>query len=120
MNLSAPFLIQFFGDQMAATMPYTDFVFGNESEAAAYGEAKGYGSDLATIALKLSAQPKLSGARPRIVVFTQGAIATIVAINGVVTEYPVEPLARYHHNHQYHHNHHYHYNHHNHRYHHDV
>ena len=30
MNLSAPFLIQFFGDQMAATMPYTDFVFGNE------------------------------------------------------------------------------------------
>ena len=33
MNLSAPFLIQFFGDQMAATMPYTDFVFGNESEA---------------------------------------------------------------------------------------
>lgn len=95
MNLSAPFLIQFFGDQMAATMPYTDFVFGNESEAAAYGEAKGYGSDVSTIALKLSAQPKLSGARPRIVVFTQGAIATIVAINGVVTEYPVEPLARY-------------------------
>lgn len=40
MNLSAPFLIQFFGDQMAATIPYTDFVFGNESEAAAYGEAK--------------------------------------------------------------------------------
>ena len=105
MNLSAPFLIQFFGDQMAATMPYTDFVFGNESEAAAYGEAKGYGSDIATIALKLSAQPKLSGARPRIVVFTQGAIATIVAINGIVTEYPVEPLARFPH-HLYHHHHH--------------
>jgi adenosine kinase len=40
MNLSAPFLIQFFGDQMASIIPYTDFVFGNESEAAAYGEAK--------------------------------------------------------------------------------
>ena len=25
MNLSAPFLIQFFGDQMAAAMPYTDY-----------------------------------------------------------------------------------------------
>ena len=95
MNLSAPFLIQFFGDQMASTMPYTDFVFGNESEAAAYGEAKGYGSDIATIALKLSAQPKVSGTRPRIVVFTQGSIATVVAVGGVVTEYPVDPLARY-------------------------
>jgi adenosine kinase len=71
MNLSAPFLVQFFGDQMAATLPFTDFVFGNESEAAAYGEAKGYGSDIATIALKLAAQPKASGTRPRIVVFTQ-------------------------------------------------
>ena len=94
MNLSAPFLIQFFGDQMAATMPYTDFVFGNESEAAAYGEAKGYGSDIGTIAKKLSAQPKVSGTRPRIVVFTQGSIATVVAVNGVVTEYPVDVLPR--------------------------
>lgn len=37
MNLSAPFLVQFFGDQMTAVMPYADFVFGNESEAEAYG-----------------------------------------------------------------------------------
>lgn len=93
-NLSAPFLIQFFADQMASVMPYADFVFGNESEAAAYGEAKGYGSDLETIALKLSAQPKASGTRPRIVVFTQGSSATIVAANGVVTVYPVDPLPR--------------------------
>lgn len=93
-NLSAPFLIQFFGDQMAAVVPYADFVFGNESEAAAYGEAKGYGSDLATIALKLSAQPKASGTRPRIVVFTQGSESTIIAVNGVVTVYPVEVLPR--------------------------
>ncbi|RYH15649.1 hypothetical protein EON65_31430 [archaeon] len=92
MNLSAPFLIQFFGDQMAAVMPYTDFVFANESEAAAYGEAKGYGSDLGTIALKLSAQPKTSGTRARVVVFTQGSQATIVASQGVVTTYPVDPL----------------------------
>eukprot|EP01031_Cornospumella_fuschlensis_P032203 gene32204-38948_t len=92
MNLSAPFLIQFFGDQMAAVMPYTDFVFANESEAAAYGEAKGYGSDLGTIALKLSAQPKASGTRARVVVFTQGSQATIVASQGTVTTYPVDPL----------------------------
>jgi adenosine kinase len=94
MNLSAPFLIQFFGEQMKTVMPYTDLVFANESEAAAYGEAHGYGSDLPTIALKLAAQPKASGARPRIVVFTQGAQPTIVACEGKVTTFPVEPLPR--------------------------
>jgi adenosine kinase len=94
MNLSAPFLVQFFGDQMAAVVPYADFVFGNESEAAAYGAAKEYGSDLSTIALRLAAQPKASGTRPRIVVFTQGSESTIVAVNGVVTVYPVDPLPR--------------------------
>lgn len=94
LNLSAPFLIQFFGDQMAAVMPYADIVFGNESEAAAYGAAKEYGTDLATIALRLAAEPKASGTRPRIVVFTQGASATIIASQGVVTEYPVDALPR--------------------------
>lgn len=94
MNLSAPFLIQFFADQMAATMPYTDFVFANESEAAEYGKAKGYGEDLSVIALKLAAQPKASGTRPRVVVFTQGSEATIVASEGVVTVYPVDPLPK--------------------------
>jgi len=94
MNLSAPFLIQFFGDQMTAVMPYADFVFGNESEAEAYGKAKDYGTDLATIALKLSAQPKVSGTRPRIVVFTQGSSATIVACQGKVEVFPVEALPR--------------------------
>ena len=93
-NLSAPFLIQFFGEQMKTVMPYTDIVFANESEAAAYGEAHGYGSDLGAIALKLAAQPKASGTRPRIVVFTQGSLPTIVASEGKVTSFPVEPLPR--------------------------
>lgn len=94
MNLSAPFLIQFFADQLAATLPYTDFVFGNESEAAAYGQAKGLGTDLQTIALKLSASTKASGTRPRVVVFTQGSAGTIVASLGKVTVYPVDALPR--------------------------
>lgn len=92
MNLSAPFLIQFFADQMATMMPYCDFLFGNESEAAIYGEAKGYGTNLETIALKIAAQPKVSGTRPRVVVFTQGSSATIVACQGKITTYPVEKL----------------------------
>ena len=94
LNLSAPFLIQFFGDQMAAVMPYADFVFGNESEAAAYGTAKGYGSDLSEIALKLAAEPKASGTRHRVVVFTQGAQSTIIASEGKVTVFPVDALPR--------------------------
>ena len=54
MNLSAPFLVQFFGDQMASVLPYCDYVFGNESEAAAFGEKQGWGTDVATVALKLA------------------------------------------------------------------
>eukprot|EP00606_Chrysophyceae_sp_TOSAG23-5_P001174 GSChrysophyteH2.ASY1.ANO1.986.1 assembled CDS len=94
MNLSAPFLIQFFGEQLSTCMPYTDYVFANESEAEAYGDAKGYGKDLETIALKLAAQPKASGTRPRVVVFTQGDKATIVASEGKCTTYAVDPLPK--------------------------
>ncbi|CAM9250336.1 unnamed protein product [Hapterophycus canaliculatus] len=94
MNLSAPFLVQFFGDQMSAALPYCDYVFGNESEAAAFGEKQGWGTDVATVALKLAAMPKASGTRARIVVFTQGAESTIVASGGVTTEYKVDALPK--------------------------
>lgn len=54
MNLSAPFLMQFFGEQMATVLPYCDYVFGNESEAAAFGEKHSWGTDVSTVALKLA------------------------------------------------------------------
>lgn len=92
MNLSAPFLVEFFKDQMEAALPYCDYVFGNESEAEKLGEVRGWGSDLPTIARKLSMLPKASGMRPRIVVFTQGAEATIVARQGEVLTFAVDPL----------------------------
>lgn len=94
MNLSAPFIVDFFGEQLSACMPYVDFLFANESEALAYGKNKEYGTDIATIALKISAQPKASGARARVVVFTQGSEPTIVASNGVVKTYPVDLLPK--------------------------
>jgi len=94
LNLSAPFVIQFFGDQLAASMMFADFVFGNESEAKSYGEVKGYGTDIPTIALKMSAQPKASGTRPRIVVITQGSDPTIVASAGSITTYAVDALSK--------------------------
>lgn len=94
MNLSAPFVCEFFGDRLAACMPFCDFVFGNESEAAAYGKTKGFGEDIKEIALRTAAQPKTSGTRPRVVVFTQGCDATLVACEGKITEFPVDPLSK--------------------------
>ena len=93
LNLSAPFIVDFFGDQLATAMEYADFLFGNESEAAAYGKKNGMGEDLEEIALAVASLPKKSS-KPRTVVFTQGSECTIVACNGVVTKYAVAPLAK--------------------------
>lgn len=94
MNLSAPFVCEYFGERLSACLPFCDFVFGNESEAQAYGKTKGYGADIRTIALKTAAQPKASGTRARIVVFTQGCDPTIVAHEGIISEFPVDPLPK--------------------------
>lgn len=93
LNLSAPFIIDFFGDQLSTAMQYADFLFGNESEALTYGKKHGMGEDLKEIAKACAALPK-KGTKPRTVVFTQGSQSTIVASNGEVTEYAVEPLAK--------------------------
>jgi hypothetical protein len=55
---------------------------------------KDYGTDVATIALKIASQPKASGARPRVVVFTQGSEPTIVAMNGSISTFPVDLLPK--------------------------
>jgi adenosine kinase len=94
LNLSAPFIVDFFGEQLATAMEYADFLFGNESEAAAYGKKNGMGEDLKKIALAVCDLPKKNKSKPRTVVFTQGSESTIVAVNGTVTEYKVELLAK--------------------------
>lgn len=93
MNLSAEFLINFFSEPMTKAIPYMDFVFGNETEAAAFGKKREWeGASIPEIALKLSALPKENGSRPRVVVFSQGSDPTVVACNGEVTLYPVPAL----------------------------
>jgi len=94
MNLSAPFLVQFFGDQMNAAIPFVDIMFGNETEAQAFGEKMGWGTDIPTIAKGIAALPKASGLKSRTVVITQGSTATCVVQNGEVTEYAVTPLEK--------------------------
>ncbi|GKY92973.1 hypothetical protein MPSEU_000265900 [Mayamaea pseudoterrestris] len=93
LNLSAPFIVDFFGDQLATALEYADYLFGNESEAAAYGKKNGLGEDLKEIALAICKLPKKDDTRPRTVVFTQGSKSTLVACDGKVNEYAVEPLA---------------------------
>jgi len=44
MNLSAPFLIQFFKDQMMSVMPYTTTVFCNELEAETFADTHELGT----------------------------------------------------------------------------
>lgn len=79
LNLSAPFIPQFFGVQLQQVIPYCDIIIGNETEAEAWASATGLpDKDLAAIAKALATQPKANPARPRIVVITHGAENTIV------------------------------------------
>ena len=80
-NLSAPFIAQFFQVQLQQVLPYCDLVFGNEAEAEAWASATGQPdkSDLGAIAQAIAALPKANPSRPRTVIFTHGAKATIVA-----------------------------------------
>lgn len=99
-NLAAPFLVDFFGAAVDATMPYVDFLFGNETEAASLAKAKGWldasGEPVSTeeCARRAARFPKANGSRPRVVVFTQGSDSTCVACCENVTVFPVEALPR--------------------------
>lgn len=94
MNLSAPFISQFFADPLMKCLPYVDILFGNETEAAAFSKQQNLGTDdIKEIALKISAMEKRNGERQRMVVFTQGADPTIIAYEGKVTEYSTQKLS---------------------------
>merc|ERR1712228_798174 len=94
LNLSAPFIVDFFSDQVATALEYADYLFCNESEAEAYGKKHELGTDLEKVALAIADSPKKNKARKRTVVFTQGDKATLVAFDGKVTTFQVEPLPK--------------------------
>ncbi|KAG0236856.1 adenosine kinase [Actinomortierella wolfii] len=92
MNFSAPFIPQFFTKVLDETLPYMDFVFGNEGEAEAYATAHNLPDpkDTKATALYVARLPKVNTKRPRVVVFTQGVHNTIVATaDGQIEEYPI-------------------------------
>jgi len=94
-NLSAPFITQFFVEPLLTAITYCDFVFGNESEALAFGEKQGYEEKTVSgIANRIAGLTKVNKVRPRMVVITQGADPTLVA-NGVeVREFAVEKIPK--------------------------
>nr|XP_039273426.1 adenosine kinase 2-like isoform X1 [Styela clava] len=91
MNLSAPFLCEFFKDQQTSVLPYADILFGNETEAAVFSKIHNFGTeDVAEIAKKLAGWTKINSTRQRIVVITQGAEPAIVATGPhEVAKYPI-------------------------------
>jgi adenosine kinase len=86
-NLGAPFIVDFFWDQLQSVLPYADFVICNEHEASAYAKKVGCEGDRHTAATKLAALPKENANRPRTVIFTQGPEATIVFSEGKIREF---------------------------------
>ncbi|KAK4345593.1 hypothetical protein RND71_035769 [Anisodus tanguticus] len=95
MNLSAPFICEFFKDQQEKVLPYMDFVFGYETDARTFSRVHGWETDnVEEIALKISQWPKASGTHKRITVITQGADPVVVAEDGKVKLFPVIPLPK--------------------------
>lgn len=95
-NLSAPFLCQFFKSQMLSVLPYADLVFGNESEAEAFAENNDMpkGLSIAEIAKRIADMPKANASKPRVVVITQGSESTVIAESGKeeTTVVPVDKM----------------------------
>ncbi|XP_069467065.1 adenosine kinase isoform X2 [Ambystoma mexicanum] len=90
LNLSAPFICQFFKEPLMQVMPYVDILFGNETEAATFGREQGFETeDIKEIARKTQALPKVNTNKPRIVIFTQGDDDTILATADKVVSIPV-------------------------------
>merc|ERR1712238_335171 len=101
MNLSAPFLAQFFKDPMLKVMAHADIVFGNETEADEFANSNGYGVSINSkvhrieTAKKIAALPLVSSGsapRSRLVVITQGADPVIVVQNDEVAKLAADKI----------------------------
>jgi adenosine kinase len=90
MNLSAPFICEFFRDAQEKILPYVDYIFGNETEARIFSKVRGWETEnVEEIALKISQLPMAEGKQKRIAVITQGADPVVVAEDGKVKTFPV-------------------------------
>uniref|UniRef100_A0AAY4A5I0 Adenosine kinase n=1 Tax=Denticeps clupeoides TaxID=299321 RepID=A0AAY4A5I0_9TELE len=86
LNLSAPFISQFFKDPLMKVLPYVDVLFGNETVSEAMRK---YTEDIEEIAKRVQNLPKVNKNRQRVVVFTQGSEDTVATVGDKVTRFPV-------------------------------
>uniref|UniRef100_A0A3B5B6J8 Adenosine kinase n=1 Tax=Stegastes partitus TaxID=144197 RepID=A0A3B5B6J8_9TELE len=92
MNLSAPFISQFFKEPLMKVMPYVDILFGNETVSETSRT-----DDIAEIARRTQNLPKENTKRQRVVVFTQGkddTVATVGFLFALVQEQALEECIR--------------------------
>lgn len=97
-NLSAPFIAQFFKDPLDESAKYWDYIICNESEAEAYATSHSLScapTDVVAIAKHLANLPKANERRKRRAVITQGTEPTIIATQGEddVQRFPVHAIA---------------------------
>lgn len=91
MNLSAPFISQFFKEPLMAVLPHVNILFGNESEALTFSKEQELGTEnLKEIGRKLVNFHTSN--KPRIVVLTQGHEPVLLFENDTIREFPVIEL----------------------------
>uniref|UniRef100_A0A673M850 Adenosine kinase n=1 Tax=Sinocyclocheilus rhinocerous TaxID=307959 RepID=A0A673M850_9TELE len=86
LNLSAPFICEFFKEALMKVMPYVDILFGNETVSMFIPKET---EDIEEIAKKAQSLPKENKKRQRIVVFTQGKEGTVMTKGDKVETFPV-------------------------------
>ncbi|XP_019865457.1 adenosine kinase [Aethina tumida] len=94
-NLSAPFIVQFYKEPLMAVLPYVDVVFGNETEAECFANEQNFGTtDLKEIALKICDLPKQNEAQSRVCIITCGHRPVILAHEGKIRTFDVILLTK--------------------------
>lgn len=90
LNLSAPFISQFFTDKVVAALPYVDILFGNDDEAKTFAKhvLKIETENVEEIAKAISKMPK-EGDKKRTVIITQGSEPIVLAIGDEVKKFNV-------------------------------
>ncbi|KAH3672415.1 hypothetical protein WICMUC_004251 [Wickerhamomyces mucosus] len=99
LNLSAPFIPEFFKDVLDKSITFANYVIGNETEAAAYAKSHGLETqDLKEIAKYIAKEPKVNSQKDRTVIITHGLEPTVAVTYSsesdsfVINEYPVHAL----------------------------
>ncbi|XP_050535489.1 uncharacterized protein C05D11.1-like isoform X4 [Daktulosphaira vitifoliae] len=91
-NISAPFICQFYMNDVMSIFHYVTILIGNDEEAKAFSEAQKWNFDTTEdIARKLSTF-EVDDSQKRLVIITQGDKPVIAATDGVISHYPVSKI----------------------------